>query len=125
MPNLPEKARSAWDNRAMAIVFSTVDAKGVPNSIYATCVNLHGDDKIVIADNYFVKTLQNITSGSRGGVLFMDGDKKSYQVKGRIEYLTSGPIYEEMKRWNPANHPGRAAVVVNVEEVYAGSERLL
>lgn len=40
MANLPQSVRSAWDEREGPIVFSTVDHKGVPNAIYATCVNL-------------------------------------------------------------------------------------
>lgn len=125
MASLPEKARSAWNTRETAAVFATVDPEGIPNAIYVTCVSMHGEDKIVIADNYFVKTLKNIQAGSSGTVLFLTPDKKSYQIKARIEYHTTGEIYEEMKGWNPTKHPGRAAVVLNVEEVYSGGERLL
>lgn len=125
MGSLPQNVLSAWADREGPIVFATVDRKGMPNAIYATCVNLHGDDRIVIADNYMVKTLQNIRSGSPGTVLFLTRDKKSFQIKGGLEYLSSGKIFDEMKGWNPVKHPGRAAVVVRVEEVYSGGERLL
>ena len=125
MPNLPEDIKAAWNEREGAIAFATVDPKGVPNAIYATCVSLDGDDRIVVADNYFSKTLENIKSGSRGAVLFLTRDKRSFQIKGAIEYHTEGRIYEEMKGWNPAKHPGRAAVAVKVEEVYCGADRLL
>jgi uncharacterized protein len=30
-----------------------------------------------------------------------------------------------MKKWNPETHPGHAALVIKVEEVYSGSEKLL
>jgi hypothetical protein len=45
-------------------------------------------------------------------------------LKGRFEYVTAGPVFEEMKRWNPPRHPGVAAAVLHVEEVYNGAERL-
>lgn len=125
MTCVPEKVQSAWNTREGAVVFVTVNPEGIPNAIYVTCVSMHGDDKVVIADNYFGKTQENIRAGSRGAVLFLTPEKKSYQIKGRIEYYTMGEIYEEMKGWNPTKHPGRAAVVVNVEEVYSGSERIL
>lgn len=125
MACLPEKVKSAWDGREGPVVFGTVDPNGIPNAIYATCVNLHGADRIVIADNYMGKTLQNIEAGSSGTVLFITADKKSFQVKGRLEYLRSGEVYDQMKLWNPTKHPGRAAVVVHVQEVYSGGERLL
>lgn len=125
MARLPEKVLSAWKTREGPVVLATVDVHGMPNAIYATCVSLHGEDNVVIADNYFVKTLANIRAGSAGAVLFLTPDKKSYQVRGRIGYHTEGEIFAEMKGWNPAKHPGRAAVAVSVDEVYSGGERLL
>jgi len=125
MAAMPQDVQRAWNRREGAIVFVTVGPEGIPNAIYATCVGMHGDDKVVIADNYFGKTRDNIRAGSRGAVLFLTPEKKSYQVKGPVEYHVTGEIYEEMKGWNPATHPGNAAVVVNVEEVYSGSERIL
>lgn len=125
MARLPEKVISAWNVREGPIVFATVSTKGKPNVIYATCVNLHDEGTVVIADNYFVKTLENITAGSTGAILFLTPDKKSYQIKGPLEYHATGEIYQAMKGWNPTKHPGRAAVALRAEEVYCGSERLL
>jgi len=125
MAKLPEKVSRAWDDREGPIVFTTVDRDGVPNAIYATCVAKFGEDRLVIADNYFDKTRKNIFSGSRGSVLFITGEGKAYQVKGSIEYHEEGDIFAEMKRWNPAKHPGHAAAVLVVEEVYSGAEKLL
>ncbi len=64
-------------------------------------------------------------AGSTGSVLYLTPDKKAYQVKGRIEYLTEGEIFTGMKSWNDPKHPGVAAAVLHVEEVYSGAERLL
>jgi predicted pyridoxine 5'-phosphate oxidase superfamily flavin-nucleotide-binding protein len=124
MPSLPEQVKAAWNDRDGAVVLATVDPQGVPNAIYATCVSLHGDDTVVIADNYFNKTQQNIAAGSRGAVLFITKQKKSFQVKGRIEYHTAGPVFDEMKGWNPSKYPGRAAAAIKAEEVYSGGNRL-
>lgn len=126
MSNLPEVVSEAWDDREGPIVFATVDEHGSPNAIYATCVKKWSQDKLVVANNFFLKTLANILSGSEGSILFITKDGKSYQVKGSIDYLTSGEIYEDMKTWlDPKKHPGHAAAVLNVEEVYHGQERLL
>ncbi len=125
MAKLPEKVSRAWDDREGPIVFTTVDRDGVPNAIYATCVAKFGEDRLVIADNYFDKTRKNIFSGSRGSILFITGEGKSYQVKGTIEYHEKGDIFVEMKSWNPTKHPGHAAAALVVEEVYSGAEKLL
>lgn len=125
MAALPEKVSQAWEEREGPIVLSTVNNDGIPNSIYATCVSKFSEDTIVVANNFFSKTLKNIQSGSKASILFLTKEKKSYQVKGRIEYHTEGTLFEDMKKWNPKKHPGHAAAALKVEEVYAGAEKLL
>jgi len=117
--------KDAWDRHEGPIVLSTADKQGVPNSIYATNVKLLDDGRIVVADNYFNKTRANIKKGSKGSVLFLTKERKSYQAKGSIEYLTDGPIYEEMRQWVDQKHPRIAAAVVRVDELYSGAEKLL
>lgn len=117
--------KGLWDQHEGPIVFSTVDNAGVPNAIYASYAKLLDDGRIVVADNYFDKTRANIKNGSRGSVLFITKDMKSYQAKGSIEYLTEGPVYEDMRAWVDEKHPRVAAAVMSIEELYAGSEKLL
>lgn len=114
----------AWDNHEGPVIMATIDAEGIPNIIYATCVGRYGDDKLIVADNYFDKTRKNILAGSRGALLFMDGNSKAYQAKGKIEYHTEGELFDDMKSWNPEKHPGHAAAVLVVEEVYSGAAKL-
>lgn len=125
MATIPPSVIEAWDNHAGAVILTTVDQDSTPNSIYATCVARYGDERFVVADNYFDKTRANIASGSSASLLFITPEDKAYQVKGRIEYHTSGPIFDHMKQWNPEKHPGHAAVAVVTEEIYSGAERLL
>ena len=122
---MSEILKQAWEQRDGAIVLTTVDGKGMPNSIYATCVGLSDDKRIVIADNYFFKTKQNIEAKSKATVLFITKEGKSYQVKGDVEYHTSGAIFDWMKGWNPTKHPGHGALVVNSTEMYSGKEKLI
>ena len=125
MANLPKSVMEAWENREGPIVFTTVNESGVPNSIYATCVSQYGGNSIVAADNYFDKTRKNILSGSKGSVLFITADNKAFQIKGGIEYHKSGEVFEDMKKWNPEEHPGHAAAQVIAEEIYSGAEKIL
>jgi len=125
MPQLPEEVSKAWDNRNGPIILVTVDEAGLPNAIYAGAVSKFADDTLVVADNYFDKTRRNILGGSKGSILFITKDNQSFQIKGRLEYHRSGAIYEAMKKWNPPEHPGHAAVSLLVEEVYQGAKKLL
>ena len=124
MASLPEVVSKAWDEREGAVILTTVDADGVPNSIYATCVSKFAEDTLVVADNYFDKTRANIKDGSKGSILFITPEGKAYQVKGPIEYCESGEVFDDMKKWNPEKHPGHAAAALKVESVYSGAEKL-
>lgn len=124
MTNIPDEVLQAWELREGPAVLTTVDADGKPNAIYANSVRIFNGDTIVVADNYFFKTLNNIQAGSQGALLFLAPEKKSFQLKGRIEYHTSGEIYDFMKTWNSPKHPGKAAAALRVEEVYSGANRL-
>ena len=117
--------KEAWDRHEGPVVLSTADRQGVPNAIYANNVKLLDDGRIVVADNYFNKTRKNIQSGSRAAVLFITGEKKSYQAKGEVEYLTAGPIYEDMRQWSDQKHPRIAAAVLRVDELYSGAQKLI
>ena len=125
MKKMPEEVSKAWDKREGPVVFTTVDKEGIPNSIYATCVSKYDEGTIVVANNYFDKTKINIFSGSVGSILFITKENKSYQIKGPIRYYTDGDIFDDMKKWNPKKHPGHAAVSLEIEEIYSGSEKLL
>jgi len=122
---LPETVSKAWDEKEGPVIFSTVDEDGMPNAIYVTCVAKYGEEMLLVADNFFDKTRKNIFSGSKGSMLFITSEGKSYQVKGSIEYHKEGSIFEDMKKWNPTKHPGHAAVALKIEEVYSGAEKLL
>ncbi len=125
MIQLPQEVLEAWENKEGPVVLTTVGDDCMPNSVYATCTRLSDDGRIVVADNYFSKTYENISHGSPGTVLFITPKGKSYQVKGDIAYYTEGEFFDFMKSWNPKEHPGKGAVVINTREVYSGKVRML
>ena len=124
MKSLPQNVRQAWEDREGPVILATVGEDGVPNIIYATCVGVFGEDRLVVADNYFDKTRKNLLTGGRGSLLFRCTDGKAYQVKGKLEYHKDGKIFDDMKTWNPSEHPGHAAAAICVEEVYSGAKKL-
>jgi len=125
MPSLSEEVIQAWNDRSGPLVLTTVDKNGVPNAIYVTCVNKLSDDIIVVADNYFHKTKDNILAGSEVSLLFITKSNKSYQIKGSVTYQDSGPVFDDMKKWNPSKHPGHAAAAIKINEVYSGAEKII
>lgn len=115
----------AWDNRDGAAIFVTVAVDGTPNAIYVTCMGKYDDSTIVIADNYFNKTRENLLGPNHHGVLlFTTKDGKTCQIKGKLEYHREGPAFDFMKTWNPKKHPGNAAAVLRVESAFSGAAQL-
>jgi len=125
MAKLPEIASQAWENREGPVVLTTVDSKGTPNSIYVTCVRKSSDEEIVVADNKMNKTQANILAGNPVSLLYLSKERKAFQLKGSVEYRTSGKEFDEMKNgWLDKKYPGNAAVIFHIEAVYSGAEKL-
>lgn len=125
MNTLPQIVVEAWQNKKPAVVFSTVSTDGKPNSIYATCVSVFNNEKILVANNFFNKTMENIKAESYSSILFLTEEDKSYQIKGSLSYFNEGELFDDMKKWNPARLPGHGVAVLEIQEVFAGAEKLI
>ena len=125
MRNLPDTILTEWEKKDGPVVLTTVDTQGVPNSIYVKYVSLYHGEKVLITDNYFEKTRQNILDKSSGSVLFLTTDNRSYQIKGPLEYHTDGELFADMTTWTPEKHPRHAVAVLVPEEVYSGSKKIV
>jgi hypothetical protein len=124
MISIPESIKQEWSNKQDAVVLTTISSKGIPNSIYATQVALYGANKLLIANNKFKKTLENIEVCKEATLLFITKETKSYQLKGRISYQTEGIEFNNMKTWNRADLPGFGVAVIEVDEIFSGAEKI-
>ncbi len=124
MITIPEIVKNEWENKQDAIVLTTISGKGIPNSIYATQAALYGDNKILVANNKFKKTLENIEACGEATVLFLTKETKAYQLKGTIAYKTEGDEFDDMKKWNRADLPGYGVAIIEVREIYSGANKL-
>lgn len=125
MAKMPEAVSKAWEDREGPVVLATVDKKGIPNAIYATCVSKPDDEHLLVADNFFSKTRANIEAGSKGALVFITKSGEAFQVKGTLRRHVQGPYFDGMKKWLDPSMPGHAAAVLSVDEVFCGSDRLL
>jgi len=124
MTPIPEAVKNEWKNKHDAIVLTTVNSEGVPNSIYATQAALFGNNNVLVANNKFKKTLENIEVCKKATVLFITKEMKSYQLKGTISYKTKGDEFDDMKKWNRADLPGYGVAIIEVNEVFSGAQKL-
>ena len=103
---------------------ATCNQDGIPNVIYIKYLKVIDDKTVLIADNYLCKTRDNILKNGNIAFVVLSSDKGSYQIKGISERFEKGPMYEEIQRWVPEKYPRVAAVVIKVEEIYKGAERI-
>ena len=123
MAKLTSTALQAWEQRQPLMVLSTC-VNNTPNTIWILCAKLINEEQIVIANNAMYKTLQNIEHGSRGSLLYIAPEREAYQIKGSLQYYTDGEIYKDMKKWLDPKFPGKGAVLLNIEEVFYGAEKV-
>ena len=103
---------------------ATCNQNGIPNVIYIKYLKVIDDNTVLIADNYFCKTRDNIANNGKIAFVVLNSDKGSYQIKGTSERFEKGPMYDEIQRWVPEKYPRTAAVVMKVVEIYKGAERI-
>jgi uncharacterized protein len=125
MTNGMEIVVKAWDNREGPAVLTTMDPGKTPNVIYVNEIRYVPREGFIVADNFFCKTRANIQHGTKGAILFLTKEGKSFQVKGPMTYHTEGSIFENMRSWHDPKYPGVAAVLLRVEEAYSGADKLL
>jgi len=118
------------------VVLATATRDGIPNAVPVGAKKIIDDETILLSDQFFNKTLDNMKKNPKVSVTFWEGHE-GYQLKGTIVIETSGKSYEETAKWiedlgNAAGFPLRSKgiVILKIEEIYgvtpgAGAGKLL
>ncbi len=127
MAKLSKEVKTAIDKAATACV-ATADSHAIANVIYVSYLKYLDDETIVIADNKFGKTRENLESNPKLAFVVLDADtKKAYQVKGSVERYSEGDKYQSVVDWVHIKHPEttpKVALYVQVDAVYCGIEQI-
>lgn len=128
MMKIPEEVKIAID-KTNPICIATVNNEYIPNIIYVTFLKYINDTTVVIADNKLVKTKNNILSNSNLSFVVLDPEtKKSYQLKGKTEYIQEGKKYQDVLNWvqeqRPDLHP-KGALYVTIDEIFSGDKKII
>jgi predicted pyridoxine 5'-phosphate oxidase superfamily flavin-nucleotide-binding protein len=101
---------------------ATANKDGTPNVIFVGALKILDDENIMIADNFFYKTAQNLKENPKIAILCYNGEtKKSYQIKGSVTLCKEGENFEQMRKWvHGINEklPAKACVMVKVTEIF-------
>ncbi len=109
-------------NEDKALSFGTVSNSGIPNINIIGIKKIGDDETILLADNYFDKTLANLKENSEAAIITKKAeDKLWYQLKGSCQYVNEGPEYEEFKKWVKSikdTLPAKGMVIFKVKQIY-------
>jgi uncharacterized protein len=117
MQRLLEKVQTA--------VFATSTKDGIPNAVPIGAKRIIDPETVLVSDQFFNKTLQNLNENPRASISYWEGHE-GYQLKGTVAIETSGDRFEETARWieersHRVGFPLRSkgAIILSIEEIYA------
>jgi hypothetical protein len=109
-------------NEDRAFVFATASKSAIPNINVIGIKQIEDDETVLLADNYFNKTLANLKVNSEAAILTKNAEKKLwYQLKGTCQYVNEGPEYEKFKEWVKSKRetfPAKGMVIFKVKQIY-------
>ena len=121
MAKLTDEVKKAISEKEVFTV-ATCSEDGIPNVVYVKYLKVVDAQTVLIADNYFNKTRDNIINNGKVSFVVLDEEKGSFQIKGSAERKEQGPEYDKVQQWVPERLPGEAAVILRVTEVYNGAD---
>lgn len=125
MAKLNEQVKSVFEQQRI-VILGTASRDGIPNSVPIGAKKIIDDETILISDQYFGKTLQNMKENPHAALTFWNPKTgEGYQVKGIVTIETSGKRFEETAAWVEAMGKGmgvplksKGAVVMKITDVY-------
>ena len=116
----PEIIEEMKNQRIFSLATSTKN--GIPNVVPVGFLFAGDDNKIWVIDNYFKKTLKNIKENPFVSFYVWHPEcKESYQIKGKVEIVSSGPDYEKavaLAHSKKETYPAKNLIKIEVTEIY-------
>ena len=126
MAALNERMKEIFAKQGI-FVLGTADLNGVPNVVPVGAVKILDDETILISDQYFHKTLNNLRENPKVALSFWELGE-GYQIKGEASIHTEGKIFEETAEWirRRSQEIGRpikskGAIIIKITAVYSVS----
>lgn len=99
---------------------ATSSKKGIPNVVPIAAFKILDDGTMLISDQFFNKTLQNVKENPEIALSWW-GDKGGFQIKGTVTIHTNDEIFRQDVAWMKEIWPNfvpKSAVVVKITDVY-------
>jgi len=121
MVSIPKHVQEFLPGKMGWVATSTPD--GTPNVTPKGTLRQLDDQHVMFADLFSLKTRQNLEKNPNVAVTVIDSaSAKGYQLKGKAELVSSGPLFEQfasqLKQANPSLPPPKYVVKIAVESVF-------
>ncbi len=125
MAEMTEQIKSVFEKQGI-VVFATASKDGSPNAVPIAAKRIIDNETILVSDQYFGKTLNNINANPHVALTFWDQETfEGYQLKGTVTIETSGQRFEETAGWieelgKAVNKPlkSKGAVIMKITDIY-------
>ncbi len=103
------------------IVFlATASKEGAPNVVPIGAFKLLDDERLLISDQFFNKTLKNMKENPKIAISYW-GEKGGFQIKGSITLHTNDEVFKQDVAWMKELRPNlvpKSAVIMKITEVF-------
>jgi len=102
------------------VFLATASWNRVPNVVPIGAFKILDDETLLISDQYFHKTLQNMTENPLVALSWW-GEKGGFQIKGPVTIHTNDAIFREDVAWMKEVRPHlapKSAVIMKIADVY-------
>lgn len=119
MVTLTEEIKESLRGSKIAFL-ATSSKNGIPNVVPIAAFKLLDDGTMLISDQFFTKTLQNLVENPAIALSWW-GDKGGFQIKGTVTIHTNDEIFRQDVAWMKESWPKfvpKSAVLVKITGVY-------
>ena len=119
MVRLTEEIEASLGEAKTAFLATSSQA-GVPNVVPIAAFTVLEDGRMLISDQYFNKTLQNLRENPQIALSWWGG-KGGFQIKGTVTLHTDDEVFERNVAWMKERWPKfvpKSAVLVTITDVY-------
>lgn len=105
---------------AKTAFLATSSKKGIPNAVPIAAFKPLDDGTLLISDQFFNKTLQNMKENPKAALSWW-GEKGGFQIKGTVTIHTEDEVFRQDVEWMKELRPNlkpKSAVILKITDVY-------
>jgi predicted pyridoxine 5'-phosphate oxidase superfamily flavin-nucleotide-binding protein len=102
------------------VFFATSSKNSIPNVVPIGAFRALDDGTLLISDQFFNKTLQNMVENPKAALSWW-GEKGGYQIKGSVTIHTNDEVFKKDVAWMKEIRPNlkpKSAVILKITDVY-------